>query len=114
MSSQIDESRRNVDPRDAEISQLRGTLDEVSQQLLEARDLIVGAEMEVGAAKARVREVEHQLHVTTVEVEELRDRMALLAAGEAASQQQGHEHRSGPNMAKRLSPLLGRNPKLVR
>lgn len=55
---------------DAELLQRR--VDELSQQLLGARDAAIGAEAELGVARGRVTELEQQVHVLTVEVAELR------------------------------------------
>lgn len=88
-----------------ELAAMQQRLDGLTQQLFQARDATRGAEAELGAARARIREVEHRLHVTTVEVEELREKMLqLTSAGRA-------EARPNP-VAKRLSPLLARTAKL--
>lgn len=106
MSSKTDESRRtDIDPREAEIERLQAVLDRAGQEMLEARDALIGAEAELGVARARVREVEFQLHVSSSEVEELRKRVLQLAGAEETQP----ERQNG--MSKRLSPLLGRTPK---
>lgn len=109
MSSSIDESTAAPrDARDAEITRLLKKLDEVTQQLFQARDAAVGAEAELGVALAKLREVEHRLHVSTVEAGELREKILVLTG-------------SGPSVADRaesaagrLSPLLSRTVKLAR
>lgn len=74
-----------VDPRDDEIERLRRQLDEVTQQLLVARDAAVGADAERSVARARVSELEHHLHVREVEVEELTERLRTLSEADQRS-----------------------------
>lgn len=64
-----------------EIRALRAELDEVTQQLLVARDAALGADAERSVARARVSELEHHLHVREVEVEELTERLRMLNDG---------------------------------
>ncbi len=78
----------------------------MSQQLLQARDAVLGAEAELSVAKARAAEVEHHLHVRIVEVTELQAKVLQLSDG----QEQGTE-RPNPT-ARRFSPLLARSSKL--
>ncbi len=109
MSSSIDESAAVVlDARDAEIDRLLAKLDDVTQQLFQARDAAVGAEAELGVALAKLREVEHRLHVSTVEADELRDKVLVLTG---ATEADGETASPAPG---RLSPLLGRTVKLAR
>ena len=60
---------------------MRRRLDELSQQLLGARDAAAGAEAELAVARARVAELEQQVHVRTVEVDELRQALAARPGG---------------------------------
>ncbi len=109
MSSSIDESVAVVpDARDAEIDRLLSKLDDVTQQLFHARDAAVGAEAELGVALAKLREVEHRLHVSTVEADELRDKVLTLTGAAAA------DGDASTSTQSRLSPLLGRTVKLAR
>lgn len=55
-----------------ETERLQQRVDELAQQLLQARDAAVGAEAELGVVRARVGELEHQVHVRDVEIDELR------------------------------------------
>ena len=61
---------------------LRHRIDELTQELWRARDALYGAEAEKGAARARTGEVEHYLHLRTVEVEQLTEKLALLSTGD--------------------------------
>ena len=61
-----------VSGEDSEVERLRCRVDELAQQLLGTRDAALGAEAELGVARARIAELEHQVHVGTVEIEELR------------------------------------------
>lgn len=91
----------SADPRDRQIEDLRSRLDDVSQQLLQARDAVIGAEAELSASKARTAELEHHLHVRIIEVTELQNKVLELSAGQAVPE------RANP-LAKRFSPLLAR------
>lgn len=71
-----------IDPRDEEIRDLRRRLDDVSQQLLVARDAAVGADAERAVARARASELEHFLHVRTVEVEELTEQLRAITGAD--------------------------------
>lgn len=94
------------DRRDTRIAELEERLDEVTQQLLAARDAAAGAEAELAATKSHTVEVEHQLHVRIVEVTELQQRVLELT-------EQADEHAGRPNpVAKRISPLLARAARL--
>ncbi|MEL6981280.1 MAG: hypothetical protein AAFO29_02530 [Actinomycetota bacterium] len=64
-----------------EVERLERRCDELAQQVLETRDAVVGAEAELGAARARVVELEHHVHIRDVELEELRAHVASRAAG---------------------------------
>jgi hypothetical protein len=57
---------------DLELERLRHRIDELAQGLLGARDAALGAEAELGVARARITELDHQLHVCTAELKELR------------------------------------------
>ena len=87
----------------SEIDRLRRRLDELSQQVLGARDAAMGAEAELAVARARVAELEQQVHVRTVEIDELRQALA--------------EARSGPDVrtalaaGQRMAKGLGRRPR---
>ncbi|MGI9597137.1 MAG: hypothetical protein ACR2QK_13315 [Acidimicrobiales bacterium] len=88
------------------MAELRARLDDVSQQLLQARDAVVGAEAELSVAKARLAEVEHHLHVRVAEVTELQNKVVQLSGD-------GEPSIERPNpVARRLSPLLARTTKL--
>lgn len=58
--------------RVSEVEALQQRVDELAQQVLQARDAAIGAEAELGVARARVGELEHQVHVRDVEIDELR------------------------------------------
>lgn len=64
-------------PNDAE--RLQHRIDDLAQRVLQARDAVLGAEAELGVARARVAELEQQVHVRDVEIEELR--ASLVAVG---------------------------------
>ena len=100
------DSRDPGDPRDARIAELEARLDDVAQQLLQARDAAVGAEAELSVARARIAEIEHHLHVRIVEVTELQRTVLELTGEEAAP-----GDRPNP-VARRLSPLLARSARL--
>lgn len=63
-----------------EDTELRRELDEVRLQLLGAVDAARGAEAERAAVEARVKELEHQHHMLSVERDELRRELARLEA----------------------------------
>jgi hypothetical protein len=67
-------------------------IDDLAQQVLGARDAALGAEIELGVARARITELEHQLHLREVELTELRARMA-------ASGWRAGARRTGPGAA---------------
>ncbi len=91
----------SADPRDRQIEDLMHRLDDVSQQLLQARDAVVGAEAELSASKARTAELEHHLHVRILEVTELQNKVLELTAEQTVPER--------PNpVARRFSPLLAR------
>lgn len=82
-----------------------------------ARDATVGAEAELGVAKARVREVEFQLDVSNTEIEELREKvLELIEALEQADGSGPARWPSSPRpvISQRLSPLLARTTKQSR
>lgn len=64
--------RVTVSGESAEVERLRARVDELAQQLLGARDAALGAEAELGVARARIAELEHQVHIRSVEIDELR------------------------------------------
>lgn len=64
--------RVTVSTESAEMERLRARIDELAQQLLGARDAALGAEAELGVARARIAELEHQVHVRAEEIDELR------------------------------------------
>ena len=108
MSSPRSESAVVPDARDAEIDRLLSKLDGVTQELFHARDAAVGAEAELGVALAKLREVEHRLHVSTIENGELREKITQAGlAGNVAPA-------TAPVGQGRLSPLLNRSVKLAR
>lgn len=111
MSSPRSESAAVPDARDAEIDRLLSKLDGVTQELFQARDAAVGAEAELGVALAKLREVEHRLHVSTIEADELRDKVQRLGAVTTSDGLQAPTTSGGQS---RLSPLLGRSVKLAR
>lgn len=111
MSSPSSESAAVPDARDTEIDRLLSKLDGVTQELFHARDAAIGAEAELGVALAKLREVEHRLHVSTVEADELRDKVKRLADPAASETLQPSGVSGGQS---RLSPLLGRSVKLAR
>lgn len=59
-------------PAPTEAQRLQAKVDELAQQVLAARDAAIGAEAELGVVRARVGELEHQVHVRDVEIAELR------------------------------------------
>jgi hypothetical protein len=86
---------------------LQRRVDELSQQLLGARDAALGAEAELGVARGRVTELEQQVHVLTVEVAELR---AALERGRGRSSIAGVAGADQParDLARDLARRAGR------
>ncbi len=92
-------------PHQGGLDQLQARVDHLAQQLLQARDAAIGAEAELGVARARVAELEQHLHVRTVEVEELQQKvLALTADDDPAPDRPGA-------VARRLGPLMARTAK---
>ena len=99
---EVDLSDGSVDGGAARLAELQARLDDVSQQLLVSRDATLGAEAELSVALARIAELEQRLHVSTIEVDELQEKVLLLTTAREATPQH-------PNpVARRLSPLLAR------
>ncbi|MEM9561778.1 MAG: hypothetical protein AAGA93_04120 [Actinomycetota bacterium] len=59
-------------PVPTELDRLKRRVDELAQEVLQTRDAALGAEAELGVVRARVGELEHQVHVRDVEIAELR------------------------------------------
>jgi hypothetical protein len=89
----------------AEIDRLRRRVDELSQQVLGARDAAVGAEAELGVARSRIVELEQRVHVLTVEVDELRVVAGRHPTRVAAAAMAGGDRLAG--LARRAGRRLG-------
>lgn len=64
-----------------EVERLQRRCDELAQQVLETRDAVLGAEAELGVARARVVELEHHVHIRDVELDEFRAHVATGSDG---------------------------------
>ncbi len=72
-------------PVPTELDRLQRRVDELAQEVLQARDAAIGAEAELGVALARVGELEHQVHVRDVEIAELRAGLGGRGTGEVSA-----------------------------
>lgn len=72
-ATSLSPSHAPVSPeRSSESERLQRRIDTLAQQVLQARDAVLGAEAELGVVRARVAELEQQVHVRDVEIAELR------------------------------------------
>jgi chromosome condensin MukBEF ATPase and DNA-binding subunit MukB len=94
-----------VTDESSEVERLRARGDELAQDVLAARDAARGAEAELAVARARIAELEHRLHVSAVEIDELR--LAVDAAGRVAPGGQAPGVDSLVRLARRSARALG-------
>jgi chromosome segregation ATPase len=94
----LDDRRR---PGAGSAAELRRELDVVRVELLTAVDAVAGAEAERSAAKARIRELEHQHYMLKVECSELRREIALLTTDRSEL--------SALRMARRVGSMVRRS-----